>query len=101
MAANPADGTAGPITLDWGLGDRLRRVRRHVAMSQAELANALGTNQRTYASWEAGQSNPRNLVAIAQMVERVSGVAATWVLGMEDGPRNLRAVPEDESTNQW
>ncbi len=39
---------------DWTLADRLRKIRRHVGMSQAQFAALLGVRAPTYSAWEAG-----------------------------------------------
>lgn len=81
MSAKPAH--TGPLIPEWTLADRLRKVRRHTGMSQAEIADLLGTNQRTYAAWESEQSRPRNVVAVAKRIELVTHVPAAWVLGID------------------
>lgn len=68
---------------EWSLGDRLRKVRRLLGLSQIEFAEQLGTNTKTYAAWELDSTAPRNSVTIAKRVEVLSGVPATWILGFE------------------
>lgn len=67
----------------WSLGDRLRKIRRMMGISQAEFAAQLGQNQKTYAAWELDTSHPRNVVAMAKRVEAMTGVPAGWVLDTE------------------
>ena len=39
--------------------DRVRALRRHLALSQRELADELGTRQQTISEWETGLYRPR------------------------------------------
>lgn len=67
----------------WSLGDRFRKIRRDVLKgSQADMAAMLGVPTSAYQNWEAGKSNPRQLVPLARRIEREIGVPATWILGM-------------------
>ena len=77
----------------WSFADRLRKIRRDVvgAGSQAEMAELLGVPRAAYSNWETGTSRPREIVAIARRVELLTGVPATWVLGLDE------AVPAAES----
>jgi DNA-binding XRE family transcriptional regulator len=71
--------------LEWEFGDRIRKVRRRIAhMSQTEMAVTLGVSQKVYATWEAGRSEPGDIVGIAKRVqERWPGrVTAAWMLGI-------------------
>jgi transcriptional regulator with XRE-family HTH domain len=83
MTADPADHAWLPT---WTLGDRLRKIRRELGLSQGEFANRLSQNPKSYSSWESDQAKPRELVAIAQQIENVTGVPAAWVLGLDAGP---------------
>lgn len=76
-------GPAGAVIPQWSLGDRLRKARRTMGLSQAEFAKRLGENVKTYAAWELDTSAPRNVVAVAKRVEIATGVSAAWVLGVE------------------
>jgi transcriptional regulator with XRE-family HTH domain len=80
MTANPADGAAW--IPDWTLGDRLRKVRRHLGISQSEFAVMIEQNPKSYSSWESDQAQPRQLVSVAKRIEIATGVPASWVLGL-------------------
>ncbi len=65
----------------------LRCLRRSIGMSQAALANELGTTQSHISAWECGWYRPRNLDAV---------VAKLRVLGArirEDFLQGLQASP--------
>ncbi len=38
---------------------RIRTLRRHLGLTQRELANRLGTRQQTISEWEKGMYRPR------------------------------------------
>lgn len=74
-----------PLLLEWSFADRLRKVRRDVAkVGQAEFAQALDVKLKAYSAWESGKNTPRELVAIAKRIELVTGVSASWMLGVTD-----------------
>lgn len=64
------------------LGDRLRRLRRSMGLSQADFARAIDATPQALASWEIGSREPRSAVAIAKRIELAFNVPATWVLGL-------------------
>ena len=76
--------------LEWSFGDRLRKLRRAVGVSQGDFAATIGQTRDTLSAWEAGRNTPRQIVAIAQRLELAYGVAAGWVLGIQ----------EDEATGE-
>ena len=43
---------------DWD-GERIRDLRRHLGLTQRELADRLGTRQQTISEWEIGLYKPR------------------------------------------
>lgn len=84
MSSPAAAHTPAPKVIpEWTLGDRLRKARRLAQLGQAEFAERLGQNQKTYAAWELDTSHPRNLVAVAKRIEALSGVPAAWLLGID------------------
>ncbi len=46
----------------WDAGG-VRALRRHLGVSQRELADELGTRQQTISEWETGQYRPRGASA--------------------------------------
>ena len=68
--------------------DRIRKVRRDIAhLTQKQMAEELGVNQKAYEAWEAGRNKPDDIVAIAKRIAlRWRGISAAWVLGVDDGP---------------
>ena len=72
--------------LDWTFGDRLRMIRRAVAVNQDEFAVMLDCGKKSLAAWELGVNTPRNVVSIAKRIELAYGVPAAWTLGIQDSP---------------
>ena len=58
------------------------------------MADLLGVPKPRYGSWENGHGHPRNMVQMAKKLEAISGVPATWVLGLDDydGPQDPGGV---------
>lgn len=92
MTADPA--AADTWTPEWTLGDRLRKIRRHLGVSQIEFAVTIEQNPKSYSSWESDQAQPRQLVAVAKRIEVATGVPAVWLLGIE--PTQGRTVITQE-----
>jgi DNA-binding transcriptional regulator YiaG len=52
--------------------ERVRGLRRHLGLSQEELAEEMGTRQQTISEWETGRYRPRGASArlLAIVAER-------------------------------
>ena len=48
--------------VDWD-SKRIRALRKHLALTQQELAEELGTRQQTISEWETGMYKPRGASA--------------------------------------
>ena len=70
----------------WTLGDRIRKARLTTGKNQREFAPLIGVKPGSLAAWEADHSVPRNVLAVARTISRVTGVPAAWVLGLDNGP---------------
>ena len=66
------------------VGNNIRRVRMARNMTQANLADLLGRNQRTISNWEKGRRDPgsENLRSIADALE----IAPTELIGHNNAP---------------
>jgi len=51
-----------PKRADWDR-QRIRALRRHLELTQAKLAEELGTRQQTISEWETGMYKPRGTSA--------------------------------------
>ncbi|MSZ77758.1 MAG: helix-turn-helix domain-containing protein [Actinobacteria bacterium] len=80
MSSNPLERWIPPDEF----GDRVRRIRRTLRISQTEFAARIDEGEKALASWEAGTREPRALVAVAKRIELAFGVPATWILGLDD-----------------
>jgi DNA-binding transcriptional regulator YiaG len=48
--------------VDWD-GQQVRALRQHLKLTQAKLADELGTRQQTISEWETGMYKPRGTSA--------------------------------------
>jgi DNA-binding transcriptional regulator YiaG len=64
----------------------VRALRRHMSLSQDELAAALGTRQQTVSEWETGRYRPRGASAtlLSMIAERAE---FDYEAGRERGER--------------
>ncbi len=69
-----------------GFGDRVRKLRRHLGMSQIDFAKSIDVPDRTVAAWELNANNPRNVVALAKRIELRWRVSTQWLLGLAEDP---------------
>jgi len=69
---------AGKIQrLEWD-GPGVRALRRHMRLTQARLAEELGTRQQTISEWETGMYRPRGTSAtLLSLVAERSGFQYT------------------------
>lgn len=74
----------------WTFGDRVRKVRRELRWSQRDLAakltDALGrpVSTKSVGAWEADLNLPQHLVDIAQALQDITGIPASWILGLDE-----------------
>lgn len=71
------------------LGDRIRKRRSYLHISQADLANRLNTSQKQVSKYENGVNDPsaRVLLILAQELD----TTADYLIGLTDDPhRPLR-----------
>lgn len=72
------------------LGERIRRRRKLLGLSQKKLANLLGVTYGNISHWEVGITNPKpsNLSALAEALD----TTVEWLLdGVEDSEKNSDA----------
>lgn len=97
-----------PRQPEFTLADRLRKIRHDVLrMRQTEFAESLGVTRSAYAAWEAGRTQPRDVVSIARQIEAEYGVAASWTLGSgpsgdpDPGESQEDDAASDDGIPQW
>ena len=66
----------------WGFGDRIRKIRRELGLSQHDFAVSLGVGEKAVASWESGRTTPDDLVDLANRVQRQWQFSAAWLAGV-------------------
>lgn len=64
-------------------GKRLRTLRERKGYTQEELADAMGTSQRTVSAWENGQTPNGEMVA---KLARELRTSTDYLLGLTDNP---------------
>lgn len=70
----------------WTLGDRIRKARLSTGMNQRDFAPLIGVKPGSLASWEADNSQPRDIVAVAKRIEVLTRIPAAWLLSLDDTP---------------
>lgn len=67
---------------------RIRDLREDADLTQAQVADILGTSQTMYARYERGASEMpiRHLIALAKLYR----VSADYILGLENGKKENR-----------
>jgi transcriptional regulator with XRE-family HTH domain len=71
----------------WSFGDRIRKARSIVGMTQAQFAMAIDVSDASLAQWETDRARPRDLLAVAKRVQKLTQVPAQWLLGLSLLPR--------------
>ena len=73
------------------LGDRIKRLRREMRLSQTQLAVKLHVTPGAVSQWETGATRPafETLDALAEVL----GTSMAYLLGSTDDP--ARATPDD------
>jgi len=72
--------------------DAVRSLRSQLGLTQAELADRIGTRQQTISEWETGVSRPRRMSQrLLRMVAESSTAYEADPSGSSDGSRPSRA----------
>lgn len=97
-SAHPAgDAKRVPV---WTWGDRVRKARRDLGLTQAEFAELTGYTDKAIAAWESGRNTP-NVAVISLVLERATGIDRLWWIGWTDEsppPNGPFAVGSTRST---
>jgi DNA-binding XRE family transcriptional regulator len=91
----PAETISPP---EWDMRDRFRKVRETTGLGQIEFAKLLEVPQATYAAYEAGRHRPRDPITFAKRLQFLTGVPATWILGLDE-PGGVAAAPATASSD--
>jgi len=70
----------------WTFGDRLRKARHILGLTQREFADVLEVQYQRYSQWEADNNLPRNLVNMCERIQAETGVSAAWLAGFDVSP---------------
>jgi transcriptional regulator with XRE-family HTH domain len=63
----------------WSLGDRLRKAREHVGLTQVELAAGIGISRASVVNYETGRFEPGRPVLLSWALR--CGVDYEWLAG--------------------
>lgn len=79
----------------WTLGNRMWRARRHVDLTQQQLAKRLGLGLKSVKDYEADRRRPKRGVLLGWAV--ACGVDPTWLeYGHEGDPESWVTIGEPE-----
>lgn len=78
----------------WTFGERLRKARTEVHMSEDVLAMDLGVSVKTLQRWEQDATTPRKFLEVVARVCEVTKVQRAWLLGAMPGQEQSRCLPE-------
>lgn len=85
----------------WGWGDRVRKVRREMQLSQAAFADLIGVGDKALAAWESGMNDgPDDRDVVAVRLEEETGVDRRWWLGWQDSP-STPTTPGQKVSSGW
>ncbi len=84
----------------FSLGERIRKAREDLGVSQQQMADALGVDRKTIGTWEKGQHTPR--YRDLMLISSVSDVSLEWLAGELFRPHAGRdeAAPTPEGRNR-
>jgi transcriptional regulator with XRE-family HTH domain len=68
---------------EWTFAERLRKVRRDLKWTQADMAARLDVKASTYEAWETGRNKP-DIAELAEKLEAVTGITRLWFVGWAD-----------------
>lgn len=69
--------------LEWTDGEKLRKVRRHLGVTQEKFAELLEVKPSTYMAWESGRNAVNDPKAIARRLKLLADVPMWWFLDTE------------------
>ena len=72
--------------LEWTFGDRVRKARRVLGLTAAEMGDALGMTAQGVSNLEGRPGTPRAAFDIAGRIEALYEIPAWWLLGHEKPP---------------
>lgn len=69
--------------LEWTDGEKLRKVRRYLGVTQEKFAELLEVKSSTYMAWESGRNAINDPKAIARRLKLLADVPMWWFLDTE------------------
>ena len=71
------------VELDFTLGERLAKARKHAGLTQDDMAEKLRVSHSTIAKWELDKSQPRNMLRLIEQWAELTGVSPDWLIGFK------------------
>jgi transcriptional regulator with XRE-family HTH domain len=78
------------MTAYFGLGSRIRQMRKSKGLSISQLSALINTSPSAISAWEEEKVSP-SAASIRRMCQ-VVGVSADWLLGLADEELSLQSV---------
>lgn len=96
MTTARAGGDQGHLVVpEETMGDRMRRARRYLKLTQAEFADLIGASRERVGLWETGTRHVplKDAARIARVLREWHRIDADWLLGL-DGPTSFEGSPQ-------
>ena len=77
----------------FSLGERIRKVREDMGLSQQQLADELAVDRKTIGNWETERTLPR--YRDLMMLSSVADVSLEWLAGDLFRPHNREGISPD------
>ena len=85
------------ISFTWQFGERFRRIRKAINLTQEEFGQMLGVSRQTINAYENDRQRPP--LDMMEKVCREQGISPRWLLAGQGGPRvDTSYAPTDESS---
>jgi transcriptional regulator with XRE-family HTH domain len=81
------------------LGERIRKAREDMALSQQEFAARMGVDRKSISNWESGRHAPRHRDLLFMAV--VSGVDLDWLTGEDPPVSPPGSAPVTAQSRSW
>lgn len=92
-----------PRVPTFSLGERIRKAREDLGLSQLRFATALGIDRKTVGNWEAGRNQPR--YGDLMLISSVTDVSLEWLAGELFRPEFGVGIPTNSTspggTTHW
>lgn len=92
--------TVGTVIPQWSVGDRLRKAREVMGLSQSEFAQATGVSQRSVSRYESLEDAAEIRRPVLLAWAFATGVSMDWLLTGSAGPHGSDGLPHLDSNQK-